>query len=237
MGWFRCVRAHGAVEGGVAVGEHAAVERAQPVALGVGGDGHGHDRALQGQAAGGALEGGVAEGEDAAVGAGQQVPVAVGGGGAGEDGRVERLGHGRVGQADAAEADHARRRCRRAPARPRRPAPCAVPSGRGRRPARRARGPWPTARVTSDAHEPRPARRCRGADRPTPMVPPPSAHDVDSARCARGRCAGAVTKSLRSRPLNAGVGPAAARRGRRVVGHASDDPFGRSGRAHGRMGP
>ena len=77
IGWFRRVAAHGAVERRVAVGEHAAVERAQPVALGVRRRRHGHDGALQREAAGRALEGGVAEGEDAAVRAGQQVPVAV----------------------------------------------------------------------------------------------------------------------------------------------------------------
>ena len=56
IGLVEVRRAHGAVELGVAEGEDAAVERAQPVALGVRRGRHGHDRPLQRQVAGRALE-------------------------------------------------------------------------------------------------------------------------------------------------------------------------------------
>src|SRR4029077_18316325 len=78
----------------VAVGEDAAIERAEPVPLGVVRGGLGHDRSLQGQGTRRALERRVPEREDAPVRAGEDVAFPVGRGGTGEHGRVERLGHG-----------------------------------------------------------------------------------------------------------------------------------------------
>src|SRR5207302_1019450 len=60
--------AGGAVEGGVAEGEDAAVGGDQPVAVAGGGGGHADDGSVEPDVAGGAVVGGVAEGDDAAAG-------------------------------------------------------------------------------------------------------------------------------------------------------------------------
>src|SRR5258706_371384 len=81
--------AAGAVEGGVAEGEEAAVAGAHPGPAAVGCGGHGDDGLVQPGGSQRAVEGSVALGEEAAVGGGQPVPVAGGGSGHAHQGRVE----------------------------------------------------------------------------------------------------------------------------------------------------
>ena len=83
--------AHGAVEGGVAEGEHPAVGGHLPVAAALGGGGDPHDGLVEGLSAHGAVEGGVTEGEEPAVGGHLPVAAAIGGGGDPDDGLVEVL--------------------------------------------------------------------------------------------------------------------------------------------------
>ena len=72
-------------EGGVPVGEDAAVGGHQPVASTVGAGRHAHDRAGQAYGPGRALEAGVTEGVDTAVRTDQPVTAPVGGGGHAHD--------------------------------------------------------------------------------------------------------------------------------------------------------
>ena len=90
-----------------------------------------------------------------------------------------------------------------------------------------------TARVTSDATSE--ARRgCRGLDTVEAHGASAFAHDTDSARWAWGRCTRSGYEFVTKCPLNAGVSPP--RPLRRPAGRGGD-PFGRSGRTHGRMDP
>ena len=77
------------MEGGVAVGEDAAVGGHQPVAVAVRGGRHAHHRSVEHEVAGRAVEDGVAVGEDAAVRCHQPVAAVVAGRRDGDDGLVE----------------------------------------------------------------------------------------------------------------------------------------------------
>ena len=111
IGLVERLAAHGAVEGGIAVGEDAAVGGHQPVAAAVRRCGHSDHRLVQMQTPGRAVERCVSVGEDATVRGHLPVATVTGRGRHPDHGSVELEGTGRAVELGAAVVEDAAVRC------------------------------------------------------------------------------------------------------------------------------